>query len=333
MLALHHGVIPPQLHFEQPSPHIPWNRLPVKIVTQQTEWPAVDERIAAVTALGLVGTNAHIVLSSAPTLAAPTQELTDASSLSPANASTPLRAPERPAQLLALSARSEQALYELADSYHQFIRTHPEVDLADICHTAAIGRRHYEHRLALNVSSAETALQKLASFGRTPTAVHDPQLACGVAKAVPKLAWAFTGDQNSDLEVARELYAVEPVFRELMDDFDQRLSDHYGKEYQRVFRLRDWLMAATSGNGQEAQSANVLLFSLQSGLARLWQSWGVEPDAVFGYGVGQYTAASVAGGISFSDALMLVVHRESAPSGTRTRRGTERTPIEQHGTA
>ena len=304
VLALHHGVIPPQVHFEPPSPHIPWSRLPLKIVTQRTEWPLVDERIAAVTALGLVGTNAHIVLSSAPTIAAPPQESK--------NAFSPSLAPERPEQLLVLSARTEQALNQLADSYYQFIRTHPELELADICHTAAIGRRHYEHRLALNVSSNETALQKLASFRPTATAVHGPGLACGVAKAVPKLAWVFTGDHNSDPKVARELYAVEPVFRELIDDFDQRLSDHYGADYQGDFRLRDWMMAGTSGACQEAPSANLLLFALQSGLARLWQSWGVEPDAVFGVGVGQYTAACVAAGLRFSDALVLVVHRESA---------------------
>ncbi len=97
-----------------------------------------------------------------------------------------------------------------------------------------------------------------------------------------------------------------------MDNFDQRLSDHYGEEYQRVFRLRDWMMRATNDDGKQTQSASLLLFALQSGLARLWQSWGIEPDAVFGFGVGQYTAACVAGGLSFCDALMLVVHREAA---------------------
>ncbi len=225
VLALHHGVIPPQVHFEQPSPHIPWNRLPVKIVTQRTDWPAVDERIAAVTALGLVGTNAHIVLSSAPPIPTPPRESTDVSNQLPARVSTPSLAPARPSQLLVLSARGERALYELADSYHQFIRTHRELDLADICHTAAVGRRHYEHRLALHVSSADAALQKLASFlgtqhsghrsanngsplskgngkpapstnGHPPPEVHDSLLACGVAKAVPKLAWVFTGDRR-----------------------------------------------------------------------------------------------------------------------------------------
>jgi acyl transferase domain-containing protein len=311
VLALHHGVIPPQVHFEQPSPHIPWNRLPVKIVAEQTDWPAVEERIAAVTALGLVGTNAHVVLSAAPAITPPPRESNADTNRSTASVSNPSMLPARPSQLLVLSARNERALEELAASYHQFMRTHPELDLADICHTAAIGRRHYEHRLAINASSVESVLQKLSSLGRTAT-FHDPQLARGFAKAVPKLAWAFTGDQNSDLAVARELYAVEPVFRELMDDFDQRLSEHYGTGYERVFRLRDWMTAATHRECQQASSANLLLFALQSGLARLWQSWGVEPDAVFGFGIGQYTAACVAGGLSFSDALMLVVHRESS---------------------
>ncbi len=95
VLALHHGVIPPQVHFEHPSPHVPWKRLPIKIVTEKTEWPAVDQRIAGVTALGLVGTNAHIILSDAP--------MENDSAEEPSESKSQSSLAERSSQLLVLS--------------------------------------------------------------------------------------------------------------------------------------------------------------------------------------------------------------------------------------
>ena len=63
ILALHHGVIPQQIHFDEPSAHVPWKRMPAKVITENTPWPECERRTAGITALGLVGTNAHLVLS------------------------------------------------------------------------------------------------------------------------------------------------------------------------------------------------------------------------------------------------------------------------------
>ena len=315
VLALHHGVIPPQAHFDEPSPHIPWQRMPVKMVTEATPWPETAERLAGVTALGLVGTNAHIVLSSAPDK----PELENSS----ADLAGSTVVVERNSQLLVLSARNQQALKEMAINYRDFILSHPETNLADLCHTAAAGRRHFEHRVALTVNSHDDASDKLATLIRDKSPAQNgrahnsgsghsnspTQLLDGVvkniAKGTPKIAWVFSGDRNSNLDTARELFATEPVFRNLIAELDQRLAEHHLKSSESNSSLQDWL------NGSESiPITDVHVFALQAGLAKLWLSWGMEPDAVLGIGVGQYTAACVAGGLCFKDALILSTERE-----------------------
>ena len=315
VLALHNGVIPPQAHFAEPSPHIPWQRMPVKMVTEITRWPDTAERLAGVTALGLVGTNAHIVLSSAP-------DKPDAENSPDETAGSAVNT-ERDSQLLVLSARNQQALKEMAVKYRDFILSHPETNLADLCHTAAAGRRHYEHRAALTVNSLDDASDKLAALIRDtspaknghshsngsghsagPTQLQDG-LVKNISKGTPKIAWVFSGDRNSNLDAARDLFATEPVFRNLIAELDQHLAEYHAKSNESNASLQDWL------SGSDSIPINdVHVFALQAGLAKLWQSWGIEPDAVLGIGVGQYTAACVAGGLCFKDGVVLTTERE-----------------------
>ena len=64
LLAIEHQQIPAQLNFEEPNPHIPWDKLAVQVVTKPTDWPSTDgnKRIANVSAFGMSGTNAHVVI-------------------------------------------------------------------------------------------------------------------------------------------------------------------------------------------------------------------------------------------------------------------------------
>ena len=307
VLSMQHGVVPSQLHFEQPTKHVPWDRLPVKVVDEETSWPDSDERIAAVTALGLVGTNAHLVLS--------------------AEKSDELRAVDDSHrdtdQLLLLSARTESALSDLVQRYRHFFKSKPEADLADVCHTAATGRRHYEHRLALVGSSEEELRAKLDALvsahqgesvngsyhtnGASPTSIsqgdrqdHTP------AGKPPKTAWVFSGTPDDSVAAARQLYREEPVFRDLMEEFQERLSAHCTQQGLSETSLIEWLQS----EHVEAELGEVHLFAFQAGVASVWQSWGIEPDATLGFGVGQYAAACVAGGLCFKDALTLVAQRQ-----------------------
>lgn len=298
VLAMQHGVVPQQMHFEQPTSHVPWDRLPVKIAREQTAWPAEGEKIAAVTALGLVGTNAHVILSS--------DQSEEMASVEPG---------KNRAELLLLSARNENALSELAEKYRRFVEDDPTVNLADLCHTAAAGRRHYEHRQSFVATTAEELLDKLAmqpkseemngTFHTNGASPQNGKSSTYSAKKPPQVAWVFTGDANSSLNAAKELYTQELVFRDLMVAFQERLEAHCAEHELPAIRLIDWLEGSS-----EDEVGEVQLFALQAGMASLWQSWGIQPDAVLGFGVGQYAAACAAGGLCFKDAITLVAQRQ-----------------------
>lgn len=126
-----------------------------------------------------------------------------------------------------------------------------------------------------------------------------------LVKSVPLVAWAFTGKSSDQLSQASELYRTEPVFQELIASFDQRLAEHGAKTGHTLPSLQDWLSNAS----ESSEPSEIQLFALQAGLAKLWKSWGIEPDTVLGIGIGQYTAACTAGGLCFKDALTLIVER------------------------
>ena len=130
VLALQHGEIPPHLHLEHPNPYIPWDDFPIVVPTQRQDWPARrGPRTAGLSSFGFSGTNAHLVLEQAPeSHAVPPRE-------------------DRPEHVLVLSAKNPQALTELAERYHDQLEH--EKHFSDVCYTAATGRAHFSHRLAV----------------------------------------------------------------------------------------------------------------------------------------------------------------------------------------
>ncbi len=307
VLALHHGTIPQQLHFEHPSPHVPWDRLPLKMVSGTMPWPEVDERIAGVTALGLSGTNAHVVLSASPEKK-PEREPGDQ--------------PDRDTHLLVLSARNESALHELAGSYQHYLHSVSDSQLADVCHTAGCGRRHFEHRAALVVRSSEQASRDLESLTSDASqsgidAAHNgapsngspariARVHCGQSRPSFKLAWVIPGQTGVDVSAVQSLFRLEPVFRQLIHRFDRVLESTDGNTGG---LLTDWLAGDSEGSETDFNGSDVGQFAIMAGLIRLWQNRGIEPDVVLGWGIGQYLAACLAGGMGLDDAFQLVVAR------------------------
>ena len=308
-LCLHHGVIPPQMHFDKPSPHIPWRRLPMKMVEERTEWPDTEERIAGVTALGLVGTNAHIVLSSAETAA---DSVARNSSDTDAGEGDGV---QQDSELLVLSARSQTALRDLAAGFSTLIRKSDSdaLSLADLCFTAATGRRHYEHRLALVTASGQEAQHKLTEFAKPAQGAADAPLTVdrqngmlyGHARSSPRLAWSF-GSHPIDEAVLRSLFDSEPAARQLISEFDDRLMSDGSS-----LSIAGWLMQTTDTEESNRPSEHVMLFIHQAAVVAALRQAGVEPDVVHGTGVGQYTAACVAGCLCFKDALAMLIRRDN----------------------
>ncbi|NBD13836.1 SDR family NAD(P)-dependent oxidoreductase [Corallococcus silvisoli] len=142
-LALRHGEIPPHPSFERPSEHIPWDRFPLRVPTSPIPWDRRGKRIAGISAFGLSGTNAHLVLEEAP-----------------ARPARPVPTPR--ASLLMLSARSPEALDQLAERFQHHLIAHPELSAHDVCYSASTGRAHFPYRRAVVGASAAELAQELA---------------------------------------------------------------------------------------------------------------------------------------------------------------------------
>ncbi|MBX9638742.1 MAG: type I polyketide synthase, partial [Mycobacteriaceae bacterium] len=304
VLSLQHDVLPRNLHFENPSPHIPWDSLPVRVVAAATPWQANDRpRRAGVSSFGFTGTNAHVLIEEAPT--PPVTEM--------------LGAPPGPVHVLPLSARSEQALVSLAQRYASWLDAHPGADIDDVCYTAGVGRSHFEHRGALVLDSGAASLTAardlLADLAANRLRAGVLRGGCGDP---PTTAWFFTGQGSQYPGMARELFDTEPVFAETV----QRCADAIDAMLPRP--LLEVLFAADRETGQTLRHtsfAQPALFAIEMGLARLWQSWGIEPDVVLGHSVGQYAAACVAGVFGLEDGARLMAERGrlfgSLPEGGR----------------
>ncbi|MDL1883142.1 SDR family NAD(P)-dependent oxidoreductase [Anaerolineae bacterium CFX8] len=285
ILSLQHREIPPHLHFNQPSPYIPWDELPVTVPTARTPWEVGDgRRIGGLSSFGFSGTNVHLIVEEAP-------------------ARQPeLAAVERPAHILALSARSEAALRALAERYSENLAGKSPESLPDVCFTANAGRAHLNHRLAL---VAETLPQMRETLAAYLNGERVDNLTAGQVGPRLGLAFLFTGQGSQYVQMGRELYETQPTFRQALDRCDELLQPVLGQSLLAVLYPEP---------GQDSPLNDILFaqpaqFAIEYALAELWRSWGIVPSVVMGHSVGEYAAACAAGVFGLEDGLKLVVAR------------------------
>jgi acyl transferase domain-containing protein/NADPH:quinone reductase-like Zn-dependent oxidoreductase/acyl carrier protein len=312
VLSLQHEVLPQSLHFEKPSPHIPWDTLPVRVVDEAIPWHADGRpRRAGVSSFGFTGTNAHVLIEEAP----PQPETAAETSAGDVAVTPESGTHERPFNVLALSARSPEALVAVARRYEAWLNARPNVDLADVCLTAGAGRSHFEHRAALVVDSVEGTRDGLAELAENRLR---PGVVRGEHTHRPTTAWLFTGQGSQYPGMARELFDAEPIFAETVTRCADAVGDILPRPLLEVLFATDREAGETLRHTSFAQPA---LFAVEMGLARLWQSWGIEPDVVLGHSVGQYAAACVAGVFRLEDGARLMAERGrlfgSLPEGGR----------------
>ncbi len=286
ILALQHQEIPPHLNFQQPSPHIDWANLPITIPTAPTPWPSGDlPRLAGVSSFAFSGTNAHVIVSEAGSAPVPASSAW----------------PDRPLHILALSAKSAIALQQLAARYADQLTQHP-VELADFCFTANVGRSHFAHRLSLVADAPATLAAQLTAFA-TGQSAPAPSVA-----TAPKIAFLFPDQSAEPVNLGRELYDAQPIFRAVIDRCHELLSSSLEPS------LLDRLYPPTGTLARPYPPT--ARFALQMAFAQLWQAWGIEPAAVMGTGVGAYAAACIAGVFSLADGLTLLAASERGMSAT-----------------
>jgi acyl transferase domain-containing protein len=290
VLSLQHQQIPSQLHLQELNPYVDWNELPISVTTSPTPWTATQERrIAGVSAFGASGTNAHVVLEEAPLLQ-PKIESTIQRSL----------------HLLTLSAKTNEALKQLAARYETHLADNP-IALEDICFSANTGRGEFKHRLAVVASSTTEVSQKLSAFaqGQEVAGVIRDQVEGAIS---PRIAFLFTGQGSQYVGMGQQLYETQPTFRAALDLCDEILRRQFDLPLLKVLypQTED---VCNSHILDETAYTQPALFALEYALFQLWKSWGVEPAVVMGHSVGEYVAACVAGVFSLEDALKLIATR------------------------
>jgi len=284
-LALKYRQIPPSLHFRAANPLIPLDELQLRVVTELQPWPPCDRAVAGVNSFGFGGSNAFVILEEPPAIEAQPRYMDHAS------------------KILTVSARSQEALRDLAQSYKQLIQDTPSLSLTDLCYTASVRRSHHQHRLAVVANSREDFIDCLDAFwvGETRAGVASGR---GAQSPGPKLAFVFGGMGPQWWGMGRQLIKEERVFQDVLEECDQLLRP------LSKWSLIDQLMKdEASSRVGEPDLAQVTNFAIQVALAALWRSWGIYPDAVVGHSAGEKAAAYVAGAINLADGLRVAFHR------------------------
>ena len=279
ILALHHREIPPNLHYQAPNPKIDFSSSPFFVNAHLRKWTSEKVRRAGVSAFGIGGTNAHVILEEAPKIE--------------------VSASSAGAHLLLVSAKTEGALEKATQRLATHLETARDSAIADVAYTLALGRAEFEHRRAIvyrEAADAATALKGL-----------DPDhVITNVAKARRPIAFMFPGQGAQHINMGLELYRTQRVFREQVDGCAETLKPHIG------FDLRDVLYPRPGKDEEAAQRltqtavAQPALFAVEYALAKLWMSWGIAPASLIGHSIGEYVAACLAGVFSLKEALALV---------------------------
>jgi len=214
--------------------------------------------------------------------------------------------------VLTLSARSAQALSALAARHGANADGEPSAALPDVAFTANAGRSHFSHRAAVVATSLDEARDRLRRFAADPEAAG-VQAAESPLNASPRVAFLFTGQGSQYPGMAASLYETQPAFRETIDRCAAILDRLLDRPLSSLLDPKVGPALDQTGYTQP------VLFAVGYALARLWQSWGVEPAAVMGHSVGEFAAACVAGVFSLEDGLRLIAERarlmQSLPAG------------------
>ena len=287
ILALQHERIPPHLNLATPTPRARWDALGLAVPRGGAPWPrGARPRVAGVSSFGFSGTNAHVLVEEAP--------------LPARRDSDPAR--ERPVHVMALSARSDAALLELARAHEAALaELAPDALVADLCHTVNVGRSGLERRAWALGATAGELRASLAELRREPA--RAPR---AVRRALerPRPVFMFTGQGAHWPGMGRELFASQPVFRAEIERCSAVLAPLLD------LRLEALLFDEQHGPRQgDARLSPPAAFAFAVALAALWRAWGVEPAAVIGHSLGEYAAACVAGVLDVEHGLRLVAER------------------------
>jgi len=294
-LVLDREEIPPMLHFQQPNPKIDFAGSPFLPADRLIPFPRGPEvRRTAVSSFGFGGTNVHMILEEAPER-------------------RPLTAP-RPVQLLLLSARSGGALGAYAEALGEHLAKAPESDFANLAYTLQVGRKQLAERRFVVAGDPREAVGLL----RQPHPLRCGSKRC--ERRDPPLVFLFGGQGTQYVNMGKNLYEGEPLFRAIVDDCCEMLKPHLGRDLRELLYPHPGDEATARQSLEETFYTQPAIFVIEYALARLWQSVGVQPAQMAGHSIGEFVAATLAGVWELPEVLRLVALRgqlmQSQPRGS-----------------
>ncbi|MGV9271634.1 type I polyketide synthase, partial [Kitasatospora sp. NPDC003701] len=280
VMAMRHGVLPQTLHVDEPSSHVDWNEGAVELLTGAQEWPETGRpRRAGVSAFGISGTNAHVVLEQGP---------------QPAGRSETSGVSGAPVPWL-VSAATPEALRAQAGRLLAFAESRPELEPQEVAHSLATTRSALERRAVVVGSGRAELLTGLRALAEGESL---PGVFTGSGRSGGRTAFLFSGQGSQRLGMGRELYGRFPVFAAAFDAVCGELGG-----------VREVVWGEDAALLDRTVHAQAALFAVEVALFRLVESWGVRPDLVAGHSIGEVAAAHVAGVFSLADACALVAAR------------------------
>ena len=282
VLALEHAQIPASLHFEKINPHIELGGGPFYVNSKLADWfSAATPRRAGVTSLGIGGTNAHVIVEEA--------------------AAVLLTPHKKPYEILTVSTKAKAAADQAFANLAAHLAEHPELNFADVAFTCQLGRTAFPHRRAVVVEDVRESIAALAGLDRK-------RLIAGTAgRAAP--VFLFSGQGSQYVNMGRELYENEAVFRETLDLCAKHLREPLGVDLIAALYPPDSEKDSCADRLNQTWLTQPALFAIEYALAQWWRSLGVEPTAMAGHSIGEYVGACIAGVFSLEDALAIVASR------------------------
>jgi acyl transferase domain-containing protein/acyl carrier protein/ubiquinone/menaquinone biosynthesis C-methylase UbiE len=289
VLALQNKMLPPSLHFETPNPKIDFANSPFYVNTTLKEWITNNTpRRAGVSSFGIGGTNAHVILEEAPVFGQ--------------GAGSREQGRNYP-HLLCLSAKTASALEKSTANLITHLKEHPEQSLGDVAYTLNIGRRGFNHRRMLICQDLEDAVKGLSNLPAQQVFTNYTEI------TERSVVFMFPGQGSQYVNMAREIYQTETVFKEQVDYCSEVLKPLLSLDLRHIIYPSESNIDEVSKQLQQTAIAQPAIFVIEYALAKLWQSWGVEPQAAIGHSIGEYVAATLAEVFSLEDALSLVAAR------------------------
>lgn len=272
-LMLKHAQIPPTIHFKSPNSTLSKPDCPFFVNNKLQEWKTEKGPLrAGVSSFGIGGTNAHVILEEGPT-PKPSSE-------------------DRRKSMMVLSAKTADSLQDLSVALKDYIHQTPSLPIDQLAYTLQVGRQHFPYRKTILFEDRERLMESLSKASSS------------VAVDSPKIVMMFPGMGTVYTNLGKDLYFKEPTFRRAMDECFSILKAKTGQHYKAILYPENGLEMP-----KDFQTPQLLTFAFEYSLSVLLKSWGVVPDCVVGYSLGEYVAACVAGVFSLDTALDILVER------------------------